>query len=312
MKRLLCLLPLALVFMAGSPVAHGATVKCNDDLPLHTKLAGKPASCGQRVKDLQWLLGGHKPNVFKEVKPTFTKKPNGLFGAYTVSAVNKYRFRIGYPATGQCGAKVATWKSDYVTGFFFNVLEGRAKRPACWVALAASRVRSVVPTPEPTSLGAQWAALLGDWLGIHETGVNVGPCISTPCVWHGKSYPAIQASTGAYGAAWCVSTQQAVAKLLGLPLFANGTAGVYYAVDYYAARNETYAKPKLYSLVAFLDYDSAGHRIPGTGHMGFVTAVYANSFTYRAGNDNNAVSEHTIPDGSRPYVFLRLDKVTVP
>ncbi len=287
------------VFTPGQAVA----ARCNDRLPL------RAGSCGQKVSDLQWLLAGKRPNVFREIKPTFKHPPNGAFGARTTSALNAYRFRLGYPSKDQCGAKTNEWASTRVTGYLFNLLEGRARRPACWVALAASRLRAIVAA-QPTLLALRWKALLVSWLGITEQplGSNRGPCISYQCARAGHVFT-IQASTGAFAAAWCVSTQQEADEILTASRFAEGTAGVYFAVDYYAARNLVFAKPKLGSLVAFIDYDRYGHRIPGTGHMGFVTKVEANAFTYIAGNDGNGIREHTIPDGSRSYLFIRLPGV---
>lgn len=270
-----------------------------DGWPLH------PGSHGQRVKDLQWLLGGHKPYVFTEVKPTFKYAANGSFGARTKAADTAMKFRIGYPRKGQCGAT-----ADMVVPLsgpqFFAILEGKQKRPACWVALAAARVRAVVAAqPSKTALAVKAFEL--SQLGVTEQpdGSNRGPRIS----YASSGIGPYQGATGAYGAAWCVSFQQYSFAHVGYGHFADDTAGVYYAADYYAARNLVYAKPKVGSLVAFIDYNSRGQRVPGTGHMGFVTAVQANSFTYTAGNDSNGVREHTIADGSRPYLFIRLPKV---
>ena len=98
-----------------------------------------PGSCGQRVKDLQWLLAGHRPNVFTEVKPTFKGEPNGAYGARTKSAVTQYKYRIGYPRKGQCGAKTDLVNPN-VGPQFFAILIGQQKRPACWVALVSGRL----------------------------------------------------------------------------------------------------------------------------------------------------------------------------
>jgi hypothetical protein len=280
--------------------AHAA--KCNDNWNLHG------GSCGPRVADLQWLLAGHHPNVFTEVKPTFRWKPNGYMGARTKAAVTAYKYRIGYPKKGQCGAK-ANLVSPTVGPQFFAILEGKKHRPACWVALVSGRLKALTAA-QHSPIAVQWRSLLLTWLGVHEipNGSNAGPCISTLCILHSR-HVWIQHATGAYRLAWCVSTQQEAFYLLTGHVFAGGTAGVYSAVDYYAARGQVFAKSKFGSLVAFIDYDSHGHRIPGTGHMGYVVAVQASTFTYIAGNDGNAVREHTIPYGSRAYVFIRLHGV---
>jgi hypothetical protein len=258
---------------------------------------------------LQWLLGGHKPNVFTEIKPTFKWAPNGSYGARTKAAVTAYKYRLGYPRKGQCGARTDL-VNDTVGPQFFAILEGKLKRPPCWIALVSGRLKAIA-AEQPTTVAAAVKTLEQGWLGITESpvGSNGGPCISSSCIWRGLPLIALQSSTGAYHAAWCVSTQQTAFQLVGYGHFANGTASVYYAVDFYAARNLLFAKPKVGALVAFIDYDSRGNRIPGTGHMGFVVKVEANSFSYIAGNDSNGVREHTIPDGWRPYVFIRLPRV---
>jgi hypothetical protein len=297
---LLALFAALLAFVAlGLTAPTAGAAKCNDRWELH------PGSCGQRVDDLQWLLAGHRPNVFTEVKPTFKHPPNGAYGARTKSAVTAYKYRIGYPRKGQCGAK-ADLVNPNVGPQFFAILRGQQKRPPCWVALVSGRLKAI-QAGQPTARAVVWRELLIGWLGINEqpAGSNRGPCISSSCTRDGHTFT-IQASTGAFGAAWCVSTQQEAAQLIGYGHFADDTAGVYYAADYYALRNLVFAKAKVGSLVAFITYDSRGQRVPGTGHMGFVVAVQASSFTYIAGNDSNGVREHTITDGSRPYLFIRL------
>lgn len=303
------LIILLVVAALTSAIAPGADAKCNDRLPLH------PGSCGQSVKDLQWLLGGHRPNVFREVKPTFKWAPNGAYGARTKSAVTAYKYRIGYPQKGQCGSPINMVSADSTGPQFFSILEGKTKRFACWVSLAASRLKAIIAA-EPSKIALDVRSIMVGWLGISETYYsraphyfNVGPCISSSCTWRGKSQVALQSSTGQFNVAWCVSTVQEAFKEAGYGTFAERTAGVYFAVDYYAARNLVFAKAKMGSLVAFITYDRYGHRAAGTGHMGFVVKVEANSFTYVAGNDSNGVREHTISFGSRPYVFIRLPRV---
>jgi hypothetical protein len=283
------------------PSGHGAATR-GDGWPLHA------GSHGARVTDLQWLLAGHRPYKFTQVKPTFKAKPNGELGARTKTAIREMKYRIGYPVAGQCGAR-GSMVTVQTGPQFFSILKGKTKRPACWVALAAKRVKAV--NVGPTALAVKARAYEQQLLahGIIETPTasNAGPCISRSCLDPMLgTIPALQSATGAYDLAWCVSTQQTVLRAIGYGTFAGDTANVYQAVDYAAARNWLSAKPKIGALVAFIDYDSHGNRIPGTGHLGFVAKVEASSFTYIAGNDANRVNEHTIPDGSRSYAFIYL------
>jgi hypothetical protein len=290
----------------GISTAAAHTNVRNDRLPLHA------GSGGPLVAKAQYLIRAPRPrqNPFTQIKGTFHHQPNGLFGARTKSAVVAYKYRFGFPHKGQCGAPVDL-VIPTVGQHFFDLLNRHATRPACWVQLAASRLKAVIPGPSAIAIRAKFYELDLLNAGVHEipNGSNRGPAISHSATLKGHGFPAIQSATGAYGAAWCVSTQQAVFKAIGYGTFADGTAGVYYAVDYAAARNWLSAKAKVGELVAFITYDRYGHRVSGTGHMGFVSKVEASSFTYIAGNDNNAVSEHTIPYGSRPYAFIALPNV---
>jgi peptidoglycan hydrolase-like protein with peptidoglycan-binding domain len=287
--------------LALAAPAHATTR--HDNLPLHG------GSSGPRVAKIQYLIRDPRPrqNPFTLIKGTFPHQPNGYFGARTKSAVVKYKWRFGFPQKGQCGAPV-NLVIPTVGQHFFDLLDRHATRPACWVALAASRLKAIVPGPTALAVKAKSYELELLAASIHEIpdGSNRGPAISYTAALAGHTIRALQSSTGAYGQAWCVSTQQAVMKAIGYGTFANATAGVYYTVDYYAARNQLVAKARVGELVAFITYDRYGHRVPGTGHMGFVMAVQASTFTYAAGNDGNAFREHTIPMGSRPYAFIAL------
>jgi hypothetical protein len=286
----------------STAAAHTIVVR-NDRLPLHA------GSGGPLVAKAQYLIRAPRPrqNPFTLIKGTFHHQPNGLFGARTKSAVVAYKYRFGFPHKGQCGAPVDL-VIPTVGQHFFDLLDRHATRPACWVALAASRLKAIVPGPSLLAVKAKNYELELLAANIHEIpdGANRGPAISYTATLHGHTIRALQSSTGAYGQAWCVSTQQAVMKAIGYGTFANATAGVYYTVDYYAARNQLVAKARVGELVAFITYDRYGHRVTGTGHLGFVMAVQASTFTYAAGNDGNAFREHTIPMGSRPYAFIAL------
>lgn len=283
------LLALSLGVVLTMP-AHAATPRT-----LH------PGAVGKRVAALQWLLGGNRPNVFTEVKGTFAYKPNGFFGNRTAEAVKAYKWRIGYPRA---------YVKPVAGPLFFNLMLGKTKRPPQWIARAALRLKAV-EAEKPTALALRIKAYEVAELGVIEQpyGSNRGPCISYPCVWGGRQHSAIQASTGAYGAAWCVSTQQDAFAHGGYGHFANNTASVYYAADYYAARSMLHAKPKVGALVLFIDYDRYGRRIPGTGHMGYVVKLTASGFVSIEGNANNRVLERWHQLGDRPAVFAYLPGV---
>jgi hypothetical protein len=256
------------------PAAVSATR--NDPYPLHAH------SQGQHVKDLQWLLGGHKPNVFTKVKPTFKFKPNGSYGARTKAAVKAYRYRLGAPMS----------QLDNPVGLhFIYLLEGKAHRPPSWIANASHRVKAV--EPGATAAALKIRAYETSQLGVHEVplGSNWGPTV--------RLY---QTATGAFHAAWCVSFQQYASLISGFGTFADRTASVYYELDYYAARNRVFAKPKVGALVAFVTY-RYGRRVAGTGHTGFVAKVTASGFVSIEGNQANGVHEifHPWQDTGRTW-----------
>jgi hypothetical protein len=277
----------AVVVLAAAPAAQGARSQIG--APVNVML--HVGSHGQRVKDLQWLLAGHDPNTFSSVRPTFHWKPNGYFGPRTAAAVKQYKWKLGYP-----GNLVKPIAGPYL----FDLLTGKANRPIRWVALAAHRLSVVAAAP--TAIAVRIKTLEISQLGVTEVplGSNRGPQVTI-----------YQRATGAYGLAWCVSFQQWSFLTGGYGTFAFGTASVYYAVDWAQPRGLLRARPKVGAIVAFIDYDHAGHRIPGTGHMGYVVKTTASGFVYIAGNDGNAVREHFLENGTRSHVFIYLPGLTV-
>lgn len=303
---ILTLAAFALLLLTVGPATTAHAAARHDGLPLHAR------SSGPRVGELQYLLRDPRPkqNPWTQIRGTFKGQPNYYFGARTKSAVIKWKYRFGYPAhKGQCGAP-QNLVIPTAGRTFFAYLHGKA-RPACWASLVAARLKAVNTGPSANALRIRaYAQLLLD-ANIHEIpdNSNRGPGINYTATFRlpdGSSFtpPPLQSGTGQYGVAWCVSTWQTIFKKLGLGTFANDTAGVYSAVDYFAARHLTFAKAKVGALVAFITYDSHGRRVIGTGHMAFVMKVEAGSFTYSAGNDGNRFRERTIPYGSRPYTFI--------
>jgi len=285
-----------LIAAAGAlALASPAAAARHDNLPLHH------GSSGVRVAALQWMLAGHRPNVFTKIKGTFVGKPTGYFGARTGHATFAYKYRLGYPA------KYNSEKRPVAGPYFFALLRGTKVRHTTWVALAAARVKAIEPgfTTLALKVKAYEVHLLDVGVQEQPVGSNRGPRIS----YSVGNDPALQSATGAYGVAWCVSTQQTVFKYVGYGTFADDTAGVYYAVDYARQRNWLSAKAKVGALIAFIDYGRSG-RIPGTGHMGYVTKVTASGFSYIAGNDADGVHERFIDFGSRTYVFIYLPGLT--
>jgi hypothetical protein len=285
MRRLRILLVLAAAIAALLTIAPAPSSAAgrHDNYPLHA------GSSGQRISDLQWLLAGHRPNAFTKVKPTFNHRPNGWYGARTKSAVKAYKFRVGYPAKGQCGAKKSA-VTDTAGRYFIELLEGHVQRPICWVAVAQHRLQIVEPGVTPLALKIKaWEI---SQLGNHETSWNCGPTINgyftylhLPC-----------------GLAWCEIFQaNAFGRSGYLPIpFALGAASPYGVISteqWARALGYLNAKVRVGSLVAFLD---------DGGHIGFVIRVTAAGYVTIEGNAGDAVREvwHAWNDRLRVFIDL--------
>jgi hypothetical protein len=288
--RLLLLLATAAAAISPGALAAGRTDAWN----LH------PGSRGPRVAALQWMLAGHCPNRYAvrcggKVKPTLHRYTAGIDGARTGSGVVAMKYRVGYPKAGECGAS-RSYLNASVGPYFFALLKGQKQRPTCWVVLAAKRIK--LPAPGVSAAALKVKAFEVAQLGVTEqpAGSNRGPRIS----YDAAGVRAYQAATGAYGAAWCVSFQQAsFLAELGVT-FADRTAGVFYAVGYARSHGWLNAKAKVGELVAFLDYQ---------GHMGFVAKITASGFSSIEGNQANGVHEVFHAYGSRPYAFIAIPGV---
>jgi len=247
-----------------------------------------PGSTGPRVADLQWLLSGHRPNVFTKVKPTLVHYTRGTFGTAagrTGSAVFAYKYRLGYPAKYNS-------KTHPIAGpYFFNLLLGHTPWKVSWAALASTRLKAV--EPGATAWALKVKAYEVTQLGVMEVGDNSGRQVNI-----------YQSATGAYNAAWCASFQQYAFLHVGYGTIADRSAGVFYieryARDHHLVKGHpgstaVWAKPKVGRLVAFMD---------GQGHIGYVVKVTASGFSYIAGNDGNGVHERFLNLGARPTAFL--------
>jgi hypothetical protein len=239
-----------------------------------------PGSHGQAVKNLQWLLGGHKPSAYRGIV-TFSRAPNGLYGPRTAQAVYRMKYRLGWPQWSLRGSGTTAGQ------FFLDVLQGKQKRPLDYLLRSAPRVSAPVPTDAKCDLrvAAEARSLLA--LNVHEQpdGSNRdGPILHS-----------IQAETRAFGLAWCMSTDQYILDHAGVGTIANRSAGVFYTVGWARARGLVRARPKIGSLAMFLD---------GQGHTGTVVAVTAHGYVTVEGNASNRVLERFHLIGDRPTVWI--------
>jgi hypothetical protein len=298
---------LAAVLMLGgsaAPAGAKAAPKCNDSYALHAARTHVKASCGQRVSDLQWLLAGHRPSVYRSTRPTYRWAPNGAYGARTKAAVKAMKFRIGYPEAGQCGSR-GNDVTDTASSTFFAILEGHKPRPACWVGLAAKRIKGTVQ-PGATRAALAIKEFELSQLGVHEVpdGSNRGPRIS----YRAGGIGPYQGSTGAYGLAWCASFADYGLKLItGHGFGSSNDAYTPTIAEYAQAHGWLQAKPRVGSYVEFLNAAGQVKALGSAYHIGYVVKVMASGVETVEGNEGNAVREVY-----RPFAAYNMVYVNVP
>jgi hypothetical protein len=294
----------ARIAIASAATSTAATAKCNQNWPLHPGTRTVRGSCGKRVKDLQWELGGHKPYAMHQAKPTFKAKPNGLYGARTKAAVLAMKFRLGYPKAGQCGFK-RTLLVPTVTPWFLKLLRNEVKRSTCWIGLAAARVERAIRT------GVTVNARFVQTLELSQLGTEEDPPRSNRGyrISYGGFGGPYQGSTGAFGQAWCASFQTWALKLLLHHGFGSANdAYVPTIAEYARARGWLSAKPKFGSFVVFL---SANYSLVNAFHIGFVVRVTASGIQTIEGNATDAYGGG-VHEIWRPFASNRMVYVNVP
>jgi hypothetical protein len=300
MKRLAIAAAIAAAALAAPPVlagqahvsAHAAVHTIQRDAwPLHG------GSVGPRVAGWQWMISGHCPNRFAvacggKVKPTLHRYTPGVDGPRTKSGTIALRYRLGFPAKGQCGAKASKLVST-VGPWFWALLRGQrdkhghliATRPACWVGLAQSRVELLDKT-QPTPLALEIANWEIHQVGTREYGWNTGT-VKGPGGW---SINDLEAHFHLYALAYCEIFQEDAFDVNGYKPIPFAPAPIAYSViptyQWAAAHGYASAKPQIGSLMAW---------IGDAGHIGYVVAIDADS----AGNVHGytTVEGNTHPEG---------------
>lgn len=313
---------LALTSLAagGVPPALAAAPKTpatRDAWPLH---AGSTDSAEHRVSGWQWMISGHCPNRFAvacggKVRPTLKKYTLGRFGSRTKAGTIALRYRLGFPAKGQCGAKASKLVPE-VGPWFWALLRGErdkkgnliATRPACWVALAESRLEQAEKV-EPTPLALAVRSWMLKQVGTHETcggSCNRGSLIG-PGGW---SVDSIENVFGLRGLAWCQIFIEVALKENGYkPIpFSPYPFSVIPTYRWAASVGHATAKPQIGSLMTWLG---------DAGHIGFVAYLNTDSagnihgFTTIEGNasDGVRIRQYPVP-GSSLRLFINLHALT--
>jgi len=255
-------------------------------------------SHGPRTAGLQWLLGGHKPSVYRGLS-TFQWKPNGLFGSRTAAAVVAMKERLGWPSDRL---------QPVAGGDLFEILTGKRARPPGYILRAGERLaeeKQIEARRASTECARRLISFEVSQIGVHEIpdGSNRGPRISYAADGIGP----YQGATGAFGLAWCASFQAYSYRVthIGFPNAWNGyladseatTAGVFAIRASAQARGWVRAVPEPGYLVAFLD---------GAGHIGAVDHVFTTGILAIEGNTGNAVRRRWHAFGSRPMVYIAI------
>lgn len=260
MKRLL----LVLALMVALGLATGATVSAaaTSSAPtLHRY------SHGVRVKNLQWILKGHKPSAHRHLK-TYHAKIDGHYGVKTARAVRRMKYLLGYPNRLTRGRTAGA--------YFTAVLEGKAKRPVPWIARAAKRDSKYFKRRRiASSTSACQKRVVGyarSQIGVHEVpmGSNWGPQVAT-----------FQSVTGAYHAPWCVSFAQWVLWRAHVGPIANRTASAAYLRDWAWHHGWLHSRPEVGSIAVWVYSDQ---------HASVVDSVSGTHFTTVDGNWGDSVA----------------------
>ncbi len=233
---------------------------------------------GRAVRDLQWLLEGHKPSAYRGIATLDPHvKPDGIFGPRTAAAIVAMKRRLGWPDRA-----LTPVAGDDLR----QILLGQKPRPVGWIARAAARLKTVVVQPSPCV--DRVLAVARAEIGVHEIpdGSNDGPRVRT-----------YQSVTGAYRAPWCASYVQWVLRTAKYGTIADRSATVFYITHYAYTHGWSHAIAKPGALVGFLN---------DQGHIGIVERVTAHGFYSIEGNHSNQVAEVYRRIGEVPMVFIWL------
>lgn len=267
-KRLVLILIVFLGLFAYAASARAAT-------PLRV------GSHGQRVKDIQWLLSGHKPSVYRKTVYTYRGRLDGLYGPQTATAVKSAKWRLGYPmknVDGRAGSQL------------FAFLLGKKARPLGWIGRASARAGRPGGFGETTNkalaCGSKIVSRARSQIGVHEIpdGSNDGARVRV-----------FQRVTGAFRAPWCASFVQWVLQGSIGHTIANRSAGVFYIVDWARRHALAHALPRVGAAVAYLR---------NLGHIGIVEKVTSTGFYAIEGNYSNSVQRVWHRTGDQRTVFI--------
>ena len=234
---------------------------------------------GQRVRDLQYLLSGHRPsNYWRSVHP-YGGRIDGVYGPKTRDAVRAAKWRLGMPSNaldGRAGRQL------------FEILLGKRARPLDWIGRASKRVHAAIEGQ--TVCSRRLVSVARAELGVHEVpdGSNYGPRVSV-----------YESVTRAYRAPWCASFLQFVLKTAGVGTIDNRSASVFNIVQWAHQRTLLHALPKPGSLVAYLR---------NLGHIGLVESVTKRGFYSIEGNTSNGVHRRWHKTGDLHTVFIWLPR----
>lgn len=243
-------------------------------------------SNGQRVKDIQYLLSGHSPSVYRKTIHPYRGRVDGVYGPATVRAVKAAKYRLGYPMRGVNGR---TGKQ------LFQFLLGKRARPLLWIGRASRRVHAAIAGQ--SSCSRRVTSLERSQLGVHEVpwGSNDGPRVRV-----------YQGSTGAYRAPWCASFQEWSHINSGLGhIPGRNKAYVPSIVASAHAQANVHALPRPGALVIYLR-ELWGERVEYY-HIGMVERVTKSGFYSIEGNSGDAVRRRFHSTGYRLSVFIWLD-----
>lgn len=244
--------------------------------------------------DAQWLLGGHRPSVFRgDWYALYKRAPSCYFGATTARLTVEMKRRLGFPKDAQ----TPRFGRD-----LYEILTGRRARPIGYVVRAA-RVRAAAledarRRAQANTYAAKVVRVAGAELARNVYERPDGSNYDCDWPYAPCRIAAYQSVTGAYRAPWCASFTQWVYRQAGMGTFANRSAGVFYIVGYARSRGWLRTAPKPGYLVAFVDR---------LGHIGLVERVVPGGIYSIEGNASNRVLRRYHPlANERPKVYIAI------
>lgn len=250
--------------------------------------AGWPVTVGERGKrvcNVLYLLHGYRPSRFRSPWFRVLKGPvpkratRCVYRKKDAKATRKLKLLIGYRATQLDGSFGRKLRTILVTG----------RQPSGYRVRATRRIIKEKAALAAARREAHWADRL-----VKVAFSDLGCCAESNNI-DGPRLRLIQSSTGAYGAAWCMSAQQSWRIRSGMNTIATRSAHVFTVIGWAKRHGLISRIPRRGYMAAYTS---------GEGHIELVYRVTATHFYTIGGNTSGNVTTRYYRHGSRAVVFI--------